>query len=266
MKEYILISPKPNFLSPNMINKDRIFFVCVVRELGLLLLSGHSYFLQVSGVKRNWVFKDACRMETQNAFGQTCKHALGPVHLFIIKHLQKVARVCPQFTHLFNGKKLTVGHASHELWIKAAAEVLAAGGGIIMQKGRTWNSLHLIFDYDPLLKRTKSFPAEGRARFRWRVITSNASPVSIPLQMKGGVGVRRARRKWWRAGWLKRSEDEKCYLKWLSALAPMNPPVRAFLPWQTLTPETKNTHACAGKTGRRDWCHEPTKIILRTHL
>lgn len=44
--------------------------------------------------------------------------------------------MCLQFTHLFNGKKLTVSHARHELWIKAAAEVLADSGGIIMQKGK----------------------------------------------------------------------------------------------------------------------------------
>lgn len=127
---------------------------------------------------------------------------------------------------------------------KARSRGLHGQRGIIMQKERTWNSVHLIFDYDLLLKRMKSFPTGGQAESWSHIITSNISAVLIPLQMKREFSEWRAWGKWWRAGWLKKERRWKVFFEvaFCISLLSLNPPDQAILPWPTLTSQCKNIH------------------------
>lgn len=98
----------------------------------------------------------------------------------------KVIGVWLEVGHIFSGgKKAYICHARNELWIKQQRSSWTAE--YHHANGRTWNSVHLIFDYDLLLKRMKSFPTGGQAESWSHIITSNTSTVLIPLQMKRRV-------------------------------------------------------------------------------
>ncbi len=154
----------------------------------------------------------------QNSRILLSKSALSLVHIFIIDHWSHLSVALSQSSPLVREKKSL--HLSCLKWIlnKPEAEVFV-DSGVSSCKKEEYEIQSILFSVMTCFWKGWNYFQQGQAESWSHIITSNTSTVLIPLQMKRGVVGVEGMGKWWRAGWLKRREDEKCFLKWLSALA-----------------------------------------------
>ncbi len=181
--------------------------------------------------------------------------ALSLVHIFIIDHWSHLSVALSQSSPLVREKKSL--HLSCLKWImnKARSRGLRGQRGIIMQKGRTWNSVHLIFDYDLLLKRMKLFPTgTGRIliahNYVKRIHGLDPSPDEKGSSRSGGHGEMME-------GWMVKKERRwKVFFEvaFCISLLSLNPPDQAILPGPALTSQRKNIHTV----------HTPSHAVYKT--
>ncbi len=168
--------------------------------------------------------------------------ALSLVHIFIIDHWSHLSVALSQSSPLVREKKSL--HLSCLKWIlnKARSRGLRGQRGIIMQKGRIWNSVHLIFGYDLLLKRMKLFPTgTGRILIAHNYVKHvhglDPSPDEKGSSWSGGHGEMME-------GWMVKKERRwKVFFEvaFCISLLSLNPPDQAILPGPALTSTQKHT-------------------------